>query len=138
VTYVFADSFYYIALLNPTDAFHAAAMTATESLVHPLLTTHCVLVEVADALSAPSIRRSAFRLLQHLTADPGTRVIGLDPDLYDRGLALFGARPDKSWSLTDCISFLVMREHATTDALTGDHHFVQAGFRALLPPNASV
>ena len=46
-------------------------------------------------------------------------------DLYD-------SRNDKQWSLTDCISFVVMQDYEITDALTGDHHFEQAGFRALL------
>jgi hypothetical protein len=38
------------------------------------------------------------------------------------------ARPDKEWSLTDCISFVAMNERNITDALTSDHHFEQAGF----------
>lgn len=44
---------------------------------------------------------------------------------------LYDARPDKSWSLTDCISFVVMAERDLTEPLTGDHHFDQAGFTAL-------
>jgi predicted nucleic acid-binding protein len=50
----------------------------------------------------------------------------------ERGLDLYDARPDKEWSLTDCISFIVMQDHGTYEALTGDHHFEQAGFVALL------
>jgi len=45
---------------------------------------------------------------------------------------LYAERPDKGWSLTDCISFVVMRQQGITQALTGDHHFEQAGFTALL------
>jgi predicted nucleic acid-binding protein len=45
---------------------------------------------------------------------------------------LYHLRPDKQWSLTDCISFLVMSEEGITEALTADHHFEQAGFVALL------
>jgi len=52
--------------------------------------------------------------------------------LFQRGVDLFEQRADKAWSLTDCLSFLVMRAERLTDALTGDHHFEQAGFRALL------
>jgi uncharacterized protein len=47
-------------------------------------------------------------------------------------MALYGRRPDKAWSLTDCISFEVMTERGITEALTSDHHFMQAGFQALL------
>ena len=54
---------------------------------------------------------------------------------FARGKELYGDRPDKSWSLTDCISFVVMTERGISDALTGDHHFVQARFRALHLPS---
>jgi hypothetical protein len=53
-------------------------------------------------------------------------------ELFDSGWALYQDRPDKDWSLTDCISFVAMRERGIIEALTGDHHFEQAGFRALL------
>jgi hypothetical protein len=52
--------------------------------------------------------------------------------LMDDGLDLFAKRPDKGWGLSDCISFVVMRRDGLRDALTADHHFEQAGFRALL------
>ena len=48
---------------------------------------------------------------------------------YRRGLALYDERPDKDWSLADCISFVVMRDAGLVEALTGDQ---QAGFAALL------
>lgn len=64
--------------------------------------------------------------------DPDVTVIRVNADLFDAGLQLFADRLDKYWSLTDCISFVVMLREGITDALTGDHHFEQAGFRALL------
>jgi hypothetical protein len=128
----FADSFLFIALLNPSDAHHAAAMAAIEALASPLLTTHWVLVEVADALSAPSYRVEVAKFLRELAADPGVEVVPPDPSWYERGLDLFASRPDKGWSLTDCISFTVMADRGVAEALTADHHFEQAGFRALL------
>ena len=67
-----------------------------------------------------------------MEADENTTLVEPDPALWRRGLALYRTRPDKAWSLTDCISFIVMTDHGLTDALTGDHHFEQAGFRALL------
>jgi len=59
-------------------------------------------------------------------------VILLSTEVFSRGLLLFDSRADKEWSLTDCISFVVMEDRGLTDALTADHHFEQAGFRALL------
>jgi predicted nucleic acid-binding protein len=61
-----------------------------------------------------------------------TSIIPCGSELFHRGLSLFAARLDKEWSLTDCISFSVMKEHGLTDALTDDHHFMQAGFKVVL------
>lgn len=129
---VFADTFYFIALSNPSDGYHAAAVRAAESLTSRLLTTHYVLIEVADALSAPRFRADVAQFLRQFALDPGTEIIGPDVPLYERGLDLYAQRLDKAWSLTDCISFVVMTERGLTEALTGDNHFEQAGFRALL------
>jgi len=52
--------------------------------------------------------------------------------VFHAGLDLYASRPDKEWSLTDCISFAVMQDLGLNDALTGDHHFTQAGFTILL------
>jgi predicted nucleic acid-binding protein len=71
-------------------------------------------------------------LLGGIRASPRTRVIPLDSLLLQRGLDLFAGRPDKNWSLTDCISFVVMQDEGLTEALTADGHFEQAGFKALL------
>jgi predicted nucleic acid-binding protein len=62
----------------------------------------------------------------------GFHVIAIGNRLYERGLTRFAARADKQWSLTDRISFVVMEDEGLTDALAGDRHFEQAGFKALL------
>jgi predicted nucleic acid-binding protein len=129
---VFADAFYYIALINPADGFHAEVVRMTRTLRRPIFTTTWVFLEVADALCRPGLRGQAHQSLIRIAADPKTRVIPGDLFWYAKGLDLYGARPDKGWSLTDCISFAVMADLGLTDALTGDHHFEQAGFQALL------
>ncbi|MGC8641878.1 MAG: type II toxin-antitoxin system VapC family toxin [Isosphaeraceae bacterium] len=128
---VFADTFYFLAFLNPADRFHAEAIRLTQALCFPYVTTTAVLIELADALCRPGARLVVHRFLVTLAADPNVRVVDTSSAWYSRGLALFGQRADKGWSLTDCISFQVMHERGITDALTGDHHFEQAGFRAL-------
>jgi hypothetical protein len=59
-------------------------------------------------------------------------VIPLTKEGYDRAFRLFRDRPDKEWSLVDCLSFVVMTERGITEALTTDHHFRQAGFTIML------
>ncbi len=128
----FADSFYYIALLNPRDSAHGRATEFARNLDRPLLTTEWVLAEVANVLCAPERRIVVARFLLALR---NTRVVEIVPGSaaqFERGLRLYADRPDKYWSLTDCSSFVVMEERGLIEALTGDHHFEQAGFQALL------
>jgi uncharacterized protein len=129
---VFVDSFYYLALLNPDDQYHAAALAITRTLSVRHVTSHWVLMEVADALSRPPVRQEAAQFIRERLSEAGTTVIDDLPTWFPQGLSLFEQRPDKSWSLTDCISFQIMHARGIREALTGDHHFVQAGFVALL------
>jgi predicted nucleic acid-binding protein len=128
----FADTFYFLALANPNDAAHAESIKLAAKIPGSLITTAWVVTELADALSAPINRPAFLRLWRRLRANPAVEIVPPDPDLFERGIGLFERRPDKDWSLTDCISFVVMSERGLSEALTGDHHFEQAGFRALL------
>jgi uncharacterized protein len=127
----FVDAFALIAWLNPRDEFHKFVAEYLDRFTGRLVTTEWVLMEVADALSAPTARGTVVAFLQAVRADPLFDVVGYDFQSYEAGFNLFAARPDKGWSLTDCISFAVMTERGLSDALTADHHFEQAGFRAL-------
>ena len=71
-------------------------------------------------------------LIEHLRQRPDLRIVPLEQTLWERGWDLYRKRPDKAWSLTDCVSFAVMQASGLTDALTADEHFCQAGFRAVL------
>jgi predicted nucleic acid-binding protein len=132
MTSVFADTFFFLAILNPRDAAHARALTAASQRTGPIVTTQWVLTEVADALAATPDRHLFETLLNNLKQEPDDTVVPATADLYGEGVRLYLDRPDKGWSLTDCISFVVMEERGIREALTGDHHFEQAGFVALL------
>jgi hypothetical protein len=129
---LFADTFYFLALLNLDDGAHGRVLSHLETRIDPLLTTACVLTEVADALATPGMRESFPRLLAALRADPACTIVPTTQGLLEQGVELYAQRLDKGWSLTDCISFVVMRQQGVTEALTGDHHFEQTGFTALL------
>ncbi|HEY2975177.1 MAG TPA: PIN domain-containing protein [Pyrinomonadaceae bacterium] len=129
---VFADTFFYLALLDSDDSAHDLAVSATQKLDSVTVTTAWVLLELANALSAPSHRRVFVDFLNKARANPRVVIYEADRQLFDEGVELYGGRQDKSWSLTDCISFVVMKREGITEALTGDRHFEQAGFKALL------
>src|SRR5262245_54568128 len=114
---VFADTFALIAWLNPRDESHALVSKYLDSFTGRLATTEWVLVELADALSAPTARATAVAFLQAVRADPLFNVVGYDPAAYRAGFELFASRSDKAWSLTDCISFAVMTQLGLSDAL---------------------
>lgn len=129
---VFADTSYYIALCNPKDPYNSSAISLSRRLQTHVVTTECVIVELGNFLCSPSDRALFLALAHHLRTDKHTTVAASSDGLLDEGIALYGARMDKGWSLTDCISFVVMRRRGLSDALSCDHHFEQAGFRLLL------
>jgi len=129
---IFADAFFFIALLNDKDERHADVVTLSTAKRAILVTTDYVLIEVADALAQTRHRTAFERFMGVVRSASWIDVVPGDRELFEAGLALFASRPDKQWSLTDCMSFIVMTARGLTDALTHDHHFRQAGFRILL------
>lgn len=132
MTQTFADSFYLLALFNPADAAHERALAVAEDLKGTLVTSDWILTEVADALSDPKNRTRCVEFIEDLRNSSSVEVVPASRERFDTGWELYRTRPDKDWSLTDCVSFIVMKERRITEALTGDHHFEQAGFTALL------
>jgi predicted nucleic acid-binding protein len=129
---VFADTFYYIALLDANDLAHVTAIAATRDLKSTTVTTAWVLFELANTLSASRHRGVFARFLHRLRANPNVIIYEAEREVFDLGVDLYQNREDKEWSLTDCISFVVMTREEIAEALTGDHHFEQAGFSILL------
>ena len=103
-----------------------------------IVTTDCVILELGDALCHPRDREDFVALLESLGRDSRIQIVPLTPELLDRGIQRFRDRLDKGWSLTDCISFVVMEDEGIRDVLTGDRHFEQAGFYTLLAETSSL
>ena len=110
MTPCFVDTYFFLALLRGDSAAGQDRAIEENRVNRKLCTTWFVLLELADHLCDQQNRRLFSMILRAIEAD-------------------------KNWSLTDCTSFVVMTDRAMTDALTGDRHFVQAGFRALLAPS---
>ena len=123
---VFADTFYWIALTLPGDAAYARAQQVTDDVV----TTEEVLTEYLTFFcAAPEhLRRQVAINVDAMLSDPTVRVIPQSHGSFLAGLELYRSRPDKGYSLTDCISMQTMRKEGLTEVLTNDRHF-RAVFR---------
>ena len=133
---LFADTFYWVALLNPRDASHIRVTAFDRSLgTARLVTTDEVLTEVLNWFSryGPRWRNEAALLVHDLRIDPDVDVLPQTRADFDAALALYEARPDKAYSLTDCRSMAALRTLGITEVLTNDHHFTQEGFTILFP-----
>jgi predicted nucleic acid-binding protein len=130
---LFLDTVYIQALLNRADQHHdhAVALHSRVRVAREIWVTEAIFLEVGAALSAIN-RTAATRFLRSLYHTPNIRIVPITTSLFQKGLDLYEARSDKTWSLTDCLSFVVMQEQDIYEAVTADEHFVQAGFRALM------
>lgn len=131
----FVDTVAWIALINTRDSLHAKAKVVFANLRkqnYEFITTEFVLLEFANALSAPDFRVKASKFIEGLQKMADVEIISVSPDLFSLGFELYKNRPDKEWSLVDCTSFVVMEEKEITEAFTEDHHFEQASFIKLL------
>jgi hypothetical protein len=132
---IFADAGYFIALLNPKDYLHAKAKSVSGELEQVrLITSEMVLAEVLAfyADKGHLLRQAAADTTSQLCNNPNVTVVPQTSLQFRAALDLYRARSDKEWSLVDCASVLIMQSESIAEALTHDHHFEQAGFKALL------
>jgi predicted nucleic acid-binding protein len=132
MTAYFADTSLFVAFLNARDEHHGLAVEYVSDESNVLVTTDWVLVELGNFVSKWRARRRFVPFVRDLRADRLVDIVPPAADVFKQALDLYHRRPDKQWSMTDCLSFVVMRDRGLTEALTADHHFVQAGLKALL------
>jgi predicted nucleic acid-binding protein len=135
---IFLDTAGWLALGNKSDKWHCRAVQIYQQVARerlPRLTTDAVIIEVCNALRKPPLRPLALVLADNIYKAERLgylEIVHVNPDLFREGLTLFRERKDKDWSLTDCVSFVIMKQRGITRAFTTDHHFEQAGFERLL------
>lgn len=131
---LFLDASFIVALNATDDQWHERAVDGWREVAsqqRQLLTTTFILDEVATLLNSRGHHSRAVTVGTQLIYSPMVTMVHVDPDLLERGWAYFCRHADKRYSLTDCISFVVMHEKRIEQALTFDQHFSQAGFEAL-------
>ncbi len=132
---IFTDTAYWIALTNRRDQHHTAALQASSSIgTARIVTTDAVLTEYLNALAAKgeNLRQAAIKSVDIILINPAVIVVTHTRKAFRDGFALYKARPDKGYSLTDCFSMMLMRKRKITQVLTTDRHFEQEGFDVLI------
>lgn len=128
----FVDTWFYIALLQPRDTHHTNARRLTRLVEKgPLVTHEAVFAEVLAYFAGEGARARTLAAEMVRRANLGTEVVSVDRSLFSRGLSLYERRPDKEYSLVDCMSMELMRARGISHVLTNDHHFRQEGFTVL-------
>jgi predicted nucleic acid-binding protein len=124
----FADAWLFIALSDRHDSHHQQAMRLMQRIARAHLVTHqAVFFEVLAYFGEEGSQARAQAVDDVRDAIVSMDVITPDRSLFIRALDLYAARPDKEYSLTDCLSMVVMKDRGIHHVLTNDHHFLQAG-----------
>ncbi|MCU0568028.1 MAG: nucleic acid-binding protein [Oculatellaceae cyanobacterium Prado106] len=99
-----------------------------------MTTTNYVIAELVALLGSRqrASRNQLFQYIDSIKTDPIIELVHIDAETDAIAWDLCKSRADKSWSLVDCTSFVVMQQLGIQDALTTDQHFEQAGFIRLL------
>jgi predicted nucleic acid-binding protein len=132
---VFADTFYWLAITNPSDQWREIAATASSHLGDALIvTTDEVLTEFLAGMAGQGEyqRGLAVRMVRRILIDEDVTILPQTRQSFLIGLDLYERRGDKGYSLTDCISMNACRTEGITEILTNDHHFTQEGFTILI------
>ena len=132
---VFADTLYWIALINSRDQWHESAVSINSVLTDVrLVATENVLTELANFFAeyGEIMRRKVSMTIRAVLSDEQVEVVAGTRQTFLEGLALYESRSDKAYSLTDCSAMNVMRQRGITDVLTHDGHFTQEGFQVLV------
>ena len=132
---VFLDTSFIISLDNRDDPHHERAKQLDRELTaagSTCLLHWGILLEIADGFAKLGRRTRGMQMVEQLVTEHGYALVAITAELLRDGLALYCSRPDKEWGLTDWISFVLMQQKKVQEALTADHHFQQAGFKALL------
>ncbi len=129
---IFLDTSFVVAIINNDDQFHKESLDLEKDLKSyaTVWITEAILIEIGNTFSK-SNKSPVSDFIQYCYVSPQIHVVNTDEGLLRQALDLF-RYTDKDWSLTDCISFVVMRREGINIAYSSDHHFEQAGFQYIL------
>jgi uncharacterized protein len=130
---VFIDTSFIIAMFTPEDHHHKQALQIAQNLFNyqKIWITDAIIYELGNAFVKTN-KNIVAEFIRDCYTTEQIHVVKTDEVLLMNALERYANYLDKDWSLTDCISFEVMKENDIAIAYSSDHHFEQAGFQYLL------
>ena len=137
MTHLFADTSGWGNLVDLTQPYHTMAVTiyrTARQQGRKIVTTNYIITELVALMTSPLriARPAIIAFIESLKASPCVEIIHVNMNLDEQAWQLFKSRQDKEWSLTDCVSFMLMKQRSIMESLTTDYHFEQAEFIRLL------
>jgi predicted nucleic acid-binding protein len=134
---LFVDTSGWGHLVDSTQPYHPLAANVYRTARQQgrkVITTNYIIAELVTLMTSPSRipRPRTVAFIESLKTSPYINVVHVDASLDEQAWQLLRSRQDKDWSLVDCVSFVMMKQHGVGESLTTDHHFEQAGFIRLL------
>jgi len=129
------DTAAFLALANRRDALRQQAKEVRDLIAREgriVLTTEWVLAEFLNAMQRPPARTLAVQMVEQLRQSRRTKILPASTEGWQKGYDLYKSRPDKAWSLVDCISMRICQEWSIRDVFTSDRNFEQAGYVTLM------
>lgn len=126
------DTSGFFAVYSEKDKNHLPAKEAYRNSRLRITTNYVFAEYVALALIRGLPRNQVLAFSAEVLTDATIEIVWVEEALHIEAVELMGARPDKTYSLCDAVSFILMRERGITGALTTDKHFAQEGFVKLL------
>ncbi len=133
---VFADTTYWAGIIDPKDQYHSRAEEVSQTIEKAVIvTSELILIELLGLLRrhGKSIRTSAVDFCKNIKRNRNVRVIDSTTELFNKALELYDKRRDKTYSLVDCSSFVIMRELEIREALSFDSDFEKESFSLVSP-----
>jgi uncharacterized protein len=121
-----------LCLQYKTESLHTQALSEYQKANNRLTHSYIISEYVALANARRFPRLSALTFVVDLLDNPDIEVVWVDESLHREAVELLLARQDKSYSLCDSVSFVLMRQRGIVNALSTDKHFEQEGFNRLL------
>ncbi len=129
---IFADTSGWASYFVRTEPFHADAeklMREWHTNKKRIVTSNYILTELVALFTSPLRipRIKQIQVIETIRTSGWIEIVHINQALHEESWSLLKERQDKTWSLVDCSSIVLMKHRGITDAFTTDNHFEQAG-----------